>query len=134
MQGRFLGTNKDAATTLDLRVDIGRDAHGFRRVLTFQLRYFQMLLHRLGNEALHFGQRLAKAKYYDEDFIISEVALEAVRRKRTMSPLLRDEDIDLTINELMRIRERPATAVAVQKFKGSKVQGSRKSKKSRRGR
>lgn len=81
-----------------------------------------------------FGQRLAKAKYYDEDFIISEVALEAVRRKRTMSPLLRDEDIDLTINELMRIRERPATAVAVQKFKGSKVQGSRKPKKSRRGR
>jgi len=81
-----------------------------------------------------FGQRLAKAKYYDEDFIISEVALEAVRRKRTMSPLLRDEDIDLTINELMRIRERPATAVAVQKFKGSKVQGPRKPKKSRRGR
>lgn len=81
-----------------------------------------------------FGQRLAKAKYYDEDFIISEVALEAVRRKRTMSPLLRDEDIDLTINELMRIRERPATAVAVQKFKGSKVQGPRKRKKSRRGR
>lgn len=81
-----------------------------------------------------FGQRLAKAKYYDEDFIISEVALEAVRRKRTMSPLLRDEDIDLTINELMRIRERPATTVAVQKFKGSKVQGSRKPKKSRRGR
>jgi len=81
-----------------------------------------------------FGQRLAKAKYYDEDFIVSEVALEAVRRKRTMSPLLRDEDIDLTINELMRIRERPATAVAVQKFKGSKVQGPRKPKKSRRGR
>jgi predicted amidohydrolase len=81
-----------------------------------------------------FGQRLAKAKYYDEDFIVSEVALEAVRRKRTMSPLLRDEDIDLTINELMRIRGRPAAAVTVQEFKGSKVQGSRKSKKSRRGR
>jgi len=81
-----------------------------------------------------FGQRLAKAKYYDEDFIVSEVALEAVRRKRTMSPLLRDEDIDLTINELMRIRERPATAVAVRKFKGSKVQGPRKPKKGRRGR
>ena len=76
-----------------------------------------------------FGQRLAKAKYYDEDFIVSEVALEAVRRKRTMSPLLRDEDIDLTINELMRIRERPSSTGAVQKFKGSKVQGPRKSRK-----
>ena len=76
-----------------------------------------------------FGQRLAKAKYYDEDFIISEVALEAVRRKRTMSPLLRDEDIDLTINELMRIRERPAAPRIGQKFKGSKVQSIRKSRK-----
>ena len=76
-----------------------------------------------------FGQRLAKAKYYDEDFIVSEVALEAVRRKRTMSPLLRDEDIDLTINELMRIRERPAGPGAGQKFKGSNVQSIRKSRK-----
>ncbi|MGH7823703.1 MAG: nitrilase-related carbon-nitrogen hydrolase [Candidatus Binatia bacterium] len=54
-----------------------------------------------------FGQRVTKAKYYDEDFIVGDVTLESVRRKRTMAPLLRDEDIDLTINELMRIRERP---------------------------
>ena len=54
-----------------------------------------------------FGQRLAKAKYYEEDFIVGEVRLEAARRKRTASPLLRDEDMDLTINELMRIRGRP---------------------------
>ena len=76
-----------------------------------------------------FGQRLAKGKYYDEDFIVSEVAFEAVRRKRTMSPLLRDEDMDLTINELMRIRERPAATKVVQKFKSSRVQGFRKPKK-----
>ncbi len=54
-----------------------------------------------------FGRRLTKAAYYEEDFIIGEVALESVRRKRTMAPLLRDEDLDLTINELLRIRERP---------------------------
>jgi len=70
-----------------------------------------------------FGQRLAKAKYYGEDFIVAEVALESVRRKRTMAPLLRDEDIDLTINELLRIRERPSAVQTVQGFKGSKVQG-----------
>jgi predicted amidohydrolase len=75
-----------------------------------------------------FGERLAKAKYYDEDFIVSEFFLEAVRRKRTMSPLLRDEDIDLTINELMRIRERPAGPAAVQKFKSSKLQSLKKPK------
>ncbi len=61
-----------------------------------------------GSEILDpFGQRLAKAKYYDEDFVVAEVSLEVARRKRIASPLLRDEDIDLTVNELMRIRERP---------------------------
>ncbi len=58
-----------------------------------------------------FGARLVKARYYDEDFIAAEVSFEAVRRKRTMSPLLRDEDLDLTINELMRIRERPGAGI-----------------------
>jgi predicted amidohydrolase len=76
-----------------------------------------------------FGQRVAKAKYYDEDFLTAEMSLESVRRKRTMSPLLRDEDIDLTINELMRIRERPAAASIEQPFKGSKVQKSKASRK-----
>ncbi|MBM2802643.1 MAG: Carbon-nitrogen hydrolase [Deltaproteobacteria bacterium] len=76
-----------------------------------------------------FGQRVAKAKYYDEDFIIAEVALEAVRRKRTMAPLLRDEDMDMTINELMRIRERPAATKLVQKLKSSRVQSLRKPKR-----
>ena len=75
-----------------------------------------------------FGQRLAKAKYYEEDFLVAEVTLESVRRKRTISPLLRDEDIDLTINELMRIRERPAALKIVQGFKGSKVRILKKPK------
>jgi predicted amidohydrolase len=75
-----------------------------------------------------FGQRLAKAKYYEEDFLVADVTLESVRRKRTMSPLLRDEDIDLTINELMRIRERPAALKIVQGFKGGKVRVLKKPK------
>ena len=75
-----------------------------------------------------FGQRIAKAKYYDEAFLVGDVTLESVRRKRTMAPLLRDEDLDLTINELMRIRERPAAQKQVQKFKSSKVQLRGKSK------
>jgi predicted amidohydrolase len=61
-----------------------------------------------GSEILDpFGRRLAKGKYYEEDFITAELSLDAVRRKRIVSPLLRDEDIDLTINELMRIRHQP---------------------------
>ena len=79
-----------------------------------------------------FGQRIAKGKYYDEDFFVADVALESVRRKRTMSPLLRDEDIDLTINELMRIRERPGAPKVVQELKGTKVQKFKKPKAKRR--
>jgi len=71
------------------------------------------------------GQRVIKAKYYDEDFIVGEVALEAVRRNRTMAPLLRDEDLDLTINELMRIRERPSDLKKA-KVKRQKVKGKEK--------
>ena len=72
------------------------------------------------------GQRIIKAKYYDEDFIVGEVALEAVRRNRTMAPLLRDEDLDLTINELMRIRERPSETKKEQRSSGVVEQWSKK--------
>jgi predicted amidohydrolase len=73
-----------------------------------------------------FGEKIAKARYYEEDFIVGQVDLDSVRRKRTMAPLLRDEDIDLTINELMRIRERPSDLQAVQGFKGLRVNGSKR--------
>jgi len=60
-----------------------------------------------GSEILDpFGRRLAKGRYYEEDFITAELSLDAIRRKRIVAPLLRDEDIDLTINELVRIRGR----------------------------
>ena len=78
-----------------------------------------------------FGQRITKAKYYDQDFVVGEVGFEAVRRKRTMSPLLRDEDIDLTINELMRIRERPADFRQLQGFKNPTIQKPRAPKRKR---
>lgn len=52
------------------------------------------------------GARLAKARYYEPDLICAEVHREAVRRRRIANPLLRDEDIDLTINELCRLRGR----------------------------
>jgi predicted amidohydrolase len=58
-----------------------------------------------GSEILDpFGRRLAKGQYYEEDFLTAELSLDVVRRKRVASPLLRDEDISLTINELVRIR------------------------------
>jgi len=58
------------------------------------------------------GVRLAKAQYYEEDLIVAEINLRSARRQRIVSPLLRDEDIDLTINELLRIRGRDVEAAA----------------------
>jgi predicted amidohydrolase len=57
------------------------------------------------------GVRVAKAKYYDEDLIAAEINLKSARRHRVASPLLRDENIDLTINELLRIRDRHTGAL-----------------------
>jgi predicted amidohydrolase len=77
-----------------------------------------------GSEVLDpFGERLVKARYYEDDFIVGEIGLETVRRKRSMAPLLRDEDLDLTINELVRIRERPAVAETKARMQGSRVEG-----------
>ncbi len=52
------------------------------------------------------GETLAKAAYYEEDTIAAVLAEPAVRRRRIQSPVLRDEDLDLDINELARIRGR----------------------------
>ena len=54
------------------------------------------------------GRRLAKGRYYEEDFIVGEINLQEVSRKRKQRPWLRDENVDLTLNELMRIRDRAA--------------------------
>lgn len=55
-----------------------------------------------------FGERLAKAHYYEPDLVTCELDAGAARRKRIVAPVLRDEDLDLTMRELRRIRgERP---------------------------
>ena len=80
-----------------------------------------------GSEILDpFGQSIAKARYYEEDFIAGDVALDSVRRKRTIAPLLRDEDIDLTVNELMRIRERPSPKTGDHGINRARVKGRKK--------
>jgi len=52
------------------------------------------------------GQTLAKAKYYEPDLIAAELNVKRARQRRVVAPMLRDEDLDLTINELLRIRGR----------------------------
>lgn len=60
-----------------------------------------------------FGERLAKGRYYETDFIVAEVSRDTARRKRVMAPMVRDEDLDLTINELVRLRGRPEPLLSV---------------------
>ena len=91
-----------------------------------------------GSEVLDpFGNTVAKAKYYEEDAIAGEIVLESVRRKRSMAPLIRDEDLDLTINELMRIRERPygaeIPAARAKKRAGARVKKAAPRGKKRKG-
>lgn len=74
------------------------------------------------------GSRLAKAKYYETDLIAAEINLKAARRQRVASPLLRDEDIDLTINELLRIRGREVEAEKRQVPASVPARPSRKSR------
>jgi predicted amidohydrolase len=52
------------------------------------------------------GAALAKAKYYEPDRLVAEINMKRARQRRVVSPMLRDEDLDLTINELLRIRGR----------------------------
>jgi len=51
-----------------------------------------------------FGNPVCKAPYYEPAIAIGEVQMRRVRRKRISSTMMRDEDLDLTINELIRVR------------------------------
>jgi len=50
------------------------------------------------------GSELAKARYYEPDLVLAEVNLKRARQRRVVSPMLRDENLDLTLLELQRIR------------------------------
>lgn len=49
------------------------------------------------------GQALAKACYLEDELLVVEVEGGALRRARVANPLLRDERLDLTLQEVQRI-------------------------------
>ncbi|GIW39515.1 MAG: carbon-nitrogen hydrolase [Candidatus Binatia bacterium] len=53
------------------------------------------------------GTTVAKGPYYEPATVGGEIDLARVRHHRVIAPVIRDEDLDLTINELLRIRGRP---------------------------
>lgn len=53
------------------------------------------------------GKVVAKAKYFEEDFITAEIDEDAIRRARMYTPVAREERLHLTLRELERVaRER----------------------------
>jgi predicted amidohydrolase len=49
------------------------------------------------------GEVAAKARYLDEEVLITDIDPEKIRRAQMYTPVRRDEDIDLTLRELRRI-------------------------------
>ena len=52
------------------------------------------------------GQVLGKARYMEEELLVVELEAGALRRARIANPLLRDERLELTLQELQRIIQR----------------------------
>ncbi|WP_028775568.1 nitrilase-related carbon-nitrogen hydrolase [Shimazuella kribbensis] len=52
-----------------------------------------------------YGDEVARANMLEEQLLSVNIDLDEVRRSRLETPLLRDENLDLTIRELKRIRQ-----------------------------
>lgn len=53
-----------------------------------------------------FGEAEAQADLFTEDLMIVDLDLDKIRKARFQLPVLRDENLDLTIRELNRIRQK----------------------------
>ncbi len=81
-----------------------------------------------------FGQPVCKAPYFEPALTIGEVQMRRVRRKRISSTMMRDEDLDLTINELTRIRANSDSAIAPARIERERPVLSVSAKRARRAR
>lgn len=52
------------------------------------------------------GRRVVKGPYFEEALVVGEIDTGDLRRTRIATTLLRDEDMDLTIKELLRIQQK----------------------------
>ncbi|MDI3257505.1 MAG: nitrilase-related carbon-nitrogen hydrolase [Kyrpidia sp.] len=53
-----------------------------------------------------FGEIVSSAPVFEEALLVADVNEEALRRSRVMTPLGRDEQLDVTVRELIRIYDR----------------------------
>lgn len=50
-----------------------------------------------------FGQRIAKAAYFEEELLLADIDVDIVKRARVKSPLLRDERVDFALREFQSL-------------------------------
>lgn len=63
-----------------------------------------------GSEVIDpFGSVVAKAQYFEPELLFAQISSDEVRRARAIMPLLRDENMRMTLSELKRIQEKRKT-------------------------
>ncbi|MFT4572063.1 MAG: NAD+ synthase (glutamine-hydrolyzing) [Hyphomicrobiaceae bacterium] len=108
------GVTEDTDGELDAN---GRHWESYNRTIARSLGVFVIHANRNGGEdGVTFwggseiigpsGETLSKGPYYEDGIVTAVLADDTLRRRRIKHPALADEDVDLVINELCRIRER----------------------------
>jgi len=117
-----LSASPSRGVMVDGEVDAnGRHWEAYNRTMARTLGVYVVYANRVGVEDGHTfwggseivgpdGHPIAKAAYYEDDFVSATVVDEQVRKRRIQAPVLRDENVDLTINELMRVHDRTDAA------------------------
>ena len=77
------------------------------------------------------GLVLSKAPYFDEAMLVVDLDESQVRRSRLMSPILRDENLDLVLYELTRIRNESSSNQSRARQRTARSVPQRGNKKSR---
>jgi hypothetical protein len=80
------------------------------------------------------GETIVKAAYYEPDFVTAVLPASLQRRERLQSPVLRDEDVDLSVNELCRVRGREKPAGTEQRPQRDDQRGDRQDRHDRQDR
>lgn len=100
----YSGENPATATTYEAMTRVYAQLHGIHVVFANRVG-FEDGAHFWGGSEIRdpFGERLAKAPYFDPALITATLFPEDRRRARLMAPMARDERLDLTLFELSRI-------------------------------
>ncbi|HIL13472.1 MAG TPA: hypothetical protein EYG16_07355, partial [Deltaproteobacteria bacterium] len=111
------GPSDDSAVKPDAGQN-GQHWENWNRAMARNLGLYVVHANRCGNEDGHVywggssiidpsGAIITRAALFEDDLISAPLGEDSVRRRRLKNPLLRDEDMDLVINEYSRLRERP---------------------------